>query len=226
MVEGADAARCDHRHRHRIGNRAGEREVIAVLGAVAVHAGDEQFARAQFGKAHRMGKRIDPGRGASAMGEDFPPPLCDAARVDAADRALAAETVGDVGDKFGARHRGAVHRDLVGAREEQRARIVGAAHAAADGQRHEADFGGACDHIEQRAAPLVARRNVEEAKLVGARRVIGARGFDRIAGVAQVDEIDALHDAAVGNVEAGDDADADGHACPAAIASARSRRPS
>ena len=33
------------------------------------------------------------------------------------------------------------------------------------------------------------------------------RALDRIAGVAQVDEIDALDDAAVLDVEAGDDAD-------------------
>ena len=44
-------------------------------------------------------------------------------------------------------------------------------------------------------------------QLVGARRVIGDRRLDRVAGVAQVDEIDALDDAAVLDVEAGNDAD-------------------
>ena len=146
------------------------------------------------------------------MGENFPATIGHAPRVDAADRALAAEAVGDVGDQFGARDRGAVHRDLVGAREQQRARIVGAAHPAADGERHEADFGGAADHVEQRAATLMAGADVEEAQLVGARGVIGARRLDRVARVAQVDEVDALDDAAVGDVEAGDDTDADGHA--------------
>ena len=46
-----------------------------------------------------------------------------------------------------------------------------------------------------------------KAQLVGARRVIGDRRLDRIAGVAQVDEVDALDDAAVLDVEAGNDAD-------------------
>src|SRR3546814_564374 len=64
---------------------------------------------------------------------------------------------------------------------------------------------------------LVTRRNVEETKLVGARRVIGARGLDRVAGVAQVDEVDALDDAPVGDVEAGDDANADGHLLPSRL---------
>ena len=50
----------------------------------------------------------------------------------------------------------------------------------------------------------VMSRNVE---LVGAGGVIGDRRLDRIAGVAQVDELDALDDTAVLDVEAGNDAD-------------------
>ncbi len=38
------------------------------------------------------------------------------------------------------------------------------------------------------------------------RRVIGPCGIHRVAGIAQVDEIDALYDAAIGHVQAGDDA--------------------
>jgi hypothetical protein len=38
----------------------------------------------------------------------------------------------------------------------------------------------------------VARRDVEEGQLIRAGGVIGNRRLDRIAGVAQVDEIDAL----------------------------------
>jgi hypothetical protein len=49
--------------------------------------------------------------------------------------------------------------------------------------------------------------NVEEAQLVGAGGVIGDRRLDRIACVAQVDEIDALDDPSVFHVETGDDAD-------------------
>ena len=41
--------------------------------------------------------------------------------------------------------------------------------------------------------------------------VVGDGALDRIAGVAQVDEIDALDDAAVLDVEAGDDAGFEGH---------------
>ena len=85
------------------------------------------------------------------------------------------------------------------------------AHAAADGERHEAGLRGARHHVEDGVAVLVARRDVEEGQFVGAGRVIGDRGFDRIARVAQVDEVDALDDAAVLHVEAGNDADLERH---------------
>ena len=101
---------------------------------------------------------------------------------------------------------GRIDRGLVGAGEQQVADVVERAHAAADRQRHEADFGGAAHDVDQRAAVLVAGGDVEEAQFVGAGLVVGDGAFDRIAGVAQVDEIDALDDAAVLDVEAGDDA--------------------
>ena len=106
------------------------------------------------------------------------------------------------------------------------------AHAAADGQRHEALLGGAGDDVEDRLAVFGRGGDVEEAELVGAGRVIGLGRLDRIAGVDQVDEVDALDDAAVLDVETGDDAGFEGHAAAfrsaskIASASAGSMRPS
>ncbi len=75
--------------------------------------------------------------------------------------------------------------------------------------------------VEQNAAVLMTRGDVEEAKLVGAGGVIGDGAFDRIAGVAQVDEIDALDDAAFLHVETGNDA---GFQHQALLIVARARR--
>jgi hypothetical protein len=60
----------------------------------------------------------------------------------------------------------------------------------------------------------VARGDVEKAQLVRAGRVVGDRGFDRIAGVAQVDEIDTFDHPAVFHVETGNDADLEHAAGP------------
>src|SRR3546814_19808838 len=118
MVEGADAAARDDRDADRIRDRAGEREVVAVLRAVAVHRGDEQFAGAEGGEADGVFARVDAGRFAAAVGEDFPArrPIAfwfDAARVDAADRELAADSIGDGGEAAGAADRGHGNRRLL-----------------------------------------------------------------------------------------------------------------
>ena len=107
--------------------------------------------------------------------------------------------------------RGRIDRGLVGAGEQKIADVVGGADAAADRQRHEADLGRAPDDIEQDAAILVARRDVEEAQFVRARLVVSDRALDRVAGVAQIDEIDALDDPAVLDVETGYDPGLEGH---------------
>ncbi len=132
--------------------------------------------------------------------------------VDGDDDALVAELVGRLGDEGRVVHRGGVDRHLVGAGQQQLADVGHGAHAAADGQRHEALLGGASDDVEDGVAVLVTGGDVEEAELVGAGRVIGLGRLDRIAGIDQVDEIDALDDAAVLDVEAGDDAGLEGHA--------------
>jgi hypothetical protein len=57
----------------------------------------------------------------------------------------------------------------------------------------------------------VAGSDVEEAQFVRTREIVGAGLFDRIARILEVDEVDALDHAAIGDIETGDDADADGH---------------
>ena len=84
------------------------------------------------------------------------------------------------------------------------------------------------DDVVERAAAFVAGGDVEEAQLVGAGLVIGLRRLNRIARIDQVDEVDALDDAPVLDVEAGNDADLQGHRAAASRASAAfgSRLPS
>ena len=67
-------------------------------------------------------------------------------------------------------------------------------------------LGGARRDVEHRRALLVGRGDVEEDELVGARLVVDGGQLDRIAGVAQVHEVDAFDDAPLVDVEARDDA--------------------
>jgi len=52
----------------------------------------------------------------------------------------------------------------------------------------------------------MAGGDVEEGKFIGTGGVIDRRLLDRVTGIAQIDEVDAFDDAAVLDVQAGDDA--------------------
>ena len=154
---------------------------------------------------------IEAGGLAAAVGEDLPARrlarLRHALGVDGDDDALGAKFVGPLGHELTAVHGGGIDRHLVGAGVQQFADVFDRAHAAADRKRHEAALRGALDDVEDGVAVLVAGGDVEKAQLVGAGRVISGGRLDGIAGIHQVDEVDALDDAAVLDVEAGDDAD-------------------
>ena len=79
------------------------------------------------------------------------------------------------------------------------------AHAATHGQRDERPARRPLDDVEQRAAPFRRGGDVEEHELVGALARVALGELGRIALVDEVDEARALHDAAIGDVEAGDD---------------------
>src|SRR5207244_5536558 len=80
------------------------------------------------------------------------------------------------------------------------------ADAAAHGQRDENLASGARHHFGHDGAGVAGCDDVQEDQFVGAIAVVAAGEFDRVAGIAQVDEVDALDDAASGDVETGDDA--------------------
>ena len=140
---------------------------------------------------------VDPRCAAPAVGEDFPASLGCALGVNGDDDALRAEFFRRFANEAGIGHGGGIDRDLVGAGEQQIADVVQRAHAAAHSQRHEAGFRRALHDVEQNAAVFMACGDVEKAEFVGAGGVIGDGAFDRIAGVAQIDEIDAFDDASV-----------------------------
>ena len=172
-------------HGNRAGDGAGESEIETAFGAVAIHRRQKNFAGAERHHFLRIGKGIEAGRLASAMGEDFPFAGGRLFGVDRHDNTLAAEFSRRLADDLAVGHGGGHDRHLVGAGKQQRPYVVERAHAAADGERHEAGFRRALDNIEDDRAVLMAGGDVEKTKLVGARRVVGDRALDRIAGVAQ-----------------------------------------
>src|SRR4029077_7819349 len=99
-----------------------------------------------------------------------------------------------------------VDTHLVGAGIEQPSYVLHRAHATAHGQGNEDLRGNRLDDVQDDAAIVRARGDVQKTQLVRPLLVVAARDLDRISRVAQADEIDSLDHAAAGNVEARDDA--------------------
>ena len=116
--------------------------------------------------------------------------------VDGHDDALRAVAAGSVRHQLRILHGGGVDADLVGAGIQQAAHVVDRAHAAADGQRDEHLRGHRLDDVQDQVALVRTGGDVEKGEFVGALLVVAARDFDRVAGVAQADEVDALDHAA------------------------------
>src|SRR5207244_8257827 len=60
-------------------------------------------------------------------------------------------------------------------------------------------------HVRHDGALVAGCGDVEKDHFVGALLIVAVSELDRIAGVAQVDEVDALHNATAGDIETGDD---------------------
>jgi hypothetical protein len=200
----------DHRNAQRIADGAGHAQVEAVLHAVLVHAGQQDLAGTQAFHLLRPLHRIQPGRLAPAVGEDLPARRFtragDLLGVDGDDDALRTETVRRLADELRVEHRGGVDRDLVGTGVEQVADVLHGAHATAHGQRDEHLAGHALDGMQGGVAAIDAGGDVEKGDLVGTLLVVATGDFHRVAGIADVLELDALDHPAVVHVQARDDA--------------------
>jgi len=213
VLERPHPAGGDHRDVDGAGHGTRELEVVAVAGSVAVHAGEHELAGAELGGAHRPRQGVDPCGRTPAVHVDLPrrrPALHPAPRnalgVDGDDDALRPETLGAAPHQLGVLHGGGVHGHLVGAGREDQAHVVHAAQPAADRERDEHLFRAARRQLGDDLAPLVRRRDVEKHELVRPLGVVARGELDRIAGVAQADEVHPLDHAPVAHVEARDDA--------------------
>ena len=208
VLELAHAAAGDDGDVHRARHRAGERAVETVLAAVAVHAGQQDLARAATRRLDRPFHGVDAGCGAAAVHVDLP--LVGVAghllRVDGAQDGLRAERRGGVGDELRVVHRRAVDRHLVGAGGDHAADVGDAAETAAHAVRQMQLRAGAACKVDRGLALVAGGGDVKEDHLVGALFVVALRQLDGVARIAQVHEVDPLHHTAVLHVHAGDHA--------------------
>ena len=92
------------------------------LGAIAVHRGQQNLARAAFGNQRGKGHRINTSGFASAVGEQLPFAGGYGFGIDGAYDALAAKLIGGLGHHIGVGHGGRIEADLVGSGQQHGAR--------------------------------------------------------------------------------------------------------
>ena len=205
VLDLADAAARDNGNVHcaRHGSREGAVEPVAA--AVAVHAREQDLARAAPRRLLRPLDGVDSRCLAAAVDIDLPlvGVVCPLLRVDRTEDRLRAERSRCLRDELGVRNSGRVHRHLVGARRDHLADIGDASKPAADAIGQVQLLGCAAGKLDGGGAVVARRRDVEEYDLVGALLVIALRKFDRVARVAQVHEVHSLDDAPVLYVHAG-----------------------
>ena len=215
VVEAADPPRGDERDPDRVGDGPGEGEVEAVPGPVPVHAGEQDLPRPEGFHPRAPLDRVEAGRAPPAVGVDLPPRLRRALaplpRVDRDHDALGADLARRVGDEARVRDRRGVDGDLVRPRVEEPADVPDLADPAPHGEGDEDLARHRLDHVDQGVAFAGGGGDVEEGELVRPLLVVAPRGLDRVAGVHDVDEADALHHPPGVHVEARDDARGEPH---------------
>jgi hypothetical protein len=129
-----------------------------------------------------------------------------AAGIDGDDDGLCAEATADCIDEHWISESSGVDAYLVSARFKDLGGILGRANAAAYAEWNEELASGAANGVEQSGAAFVGCSDVKEDDFVSAfaRVARGLRGG--IAGVDDIDELNAFDDAAGVDIEAGDDA--------------------
>src|SRR5690554_1987997 len=126
--------------------------------------------------------------------------------IDSHDNALATESFRCFFHEFRVEDRCGVDRHLICTGIQQLADVIYGAYATAHGQRDKHFRCHTLDGLISGVAAFTAGRDIQEGDFVCALFVVAARHFNRIAGIADVHEVDALDHAAFVDVQAGDDA--------------------
>src|SRR3984957_10207240 len=223
----AGAAAGDHRHGDLGPDGRDQLQGEPAPGAVGVHGVQQDLAHAELGGPADPLDGVDAGALPAAVGRHLEsggsggtvpqiggsrgsPPWASTAHVGGQHDALGPEPERGLGEQLGAGDGRGVQRHLVRAGPQQPVHVVDAAHAAADRERDEDLLGGPADHVVHGVPAVAGRGDVEEHQLVGAVPVVGRGQLDRVPGIAQVTEVDALDHPAVIDVQARDDPDGDG----------------
>lgn len=208
VIKGADSPTGDDRNADRVDDGTGELGIKTAARSVTVHGGEHDLTGAVAGCAHGPLDRIDARRRSPSVHPDLEParrgPRA-AFGVYCHDEALCTELRGDFLQDFWPLDRRCVYSDLVGSNTKKFPGVFDRANASADGERYEQFFRGPSGHVDGGVSSIRRRGDVEEDDLVGSLTVVAGGEFYRVAGITDVDKVDAFDHPAVVYIEARDD---------------------
>src|SRR5690606_16581776 len=210
ILQSTDSARGNDGHRDGIGHGTSQLKVKSGLGAVAIHAGQQQFAGTVFGHFRGPFHHIQPGPATSAVGKDFPAGSLiagtDTTRIDGDNHALLAMMVTGCTYQIRVADGSTVDGNLVRTGIEQALDISHFANTATDRQRDEDLAGHLFDDGQNQIAVIRGGGNVQESQLVGTLIVVFAGDLDRITCIDQIHKVDPLDHPTGGDIQTGDNA--------------------
>src|SRR5262245_66648293 len=101
---------------------------------------------------------------------------------------------------------GRIDRDFVGPSPQEFANFVGAVNASANCQRHKDALRGTVDYINDDLALFMRGGNVEKDEFIGTLPVIELGCLHRVAGITEIEEVDALHNPTIFDIKTGNNA--------------------
>src|SRR5260370_42212257 len=113
MLVAARSARCNHGDGHRLRDRADERDIITLQGAVAVDRGDQDLAGTTTLRLASQLHRSDPGGARTGVRAHLELTMVAAAHIDRHHYALGPEAIGDGADDLRIENGPGSHRHLV-----------------------------------------------------------------------------------------------------------------
>jgi len=172
---------------------------------ITVDRGQEDLPGTAASRLARPLDRLPRGARPSAVGKHLVPAV-HSLRVDGGHHCLRSVATSQGRQNLGVFERGSVECDLVGAGVERGRGVVFSPYPAADGEGDEEFRRHLSQRLAHRAPPLNRGGHVEDHELVDPFRVVTACQRGGIAGVRQSLELHAFDDAAVADIETGDEA--------------------
>ncbi len=205
-------ARGDHRNAQFTAECASDRLLETGAGAVAIDAGQQQFAGTATDHFARPFLRIAAAVLTAAVAHHL---LClrPGTEVDGDDDALRAEVTAGFIDQRRLPQCCRIDRDLVSAGFQQGSDIGNAAHTTADRERNGQRFRNPAHDAACCITAFRTGADVEQHQFIGAFLFIALGQCNRIAEILQVHKLHAFDDPAIVHVEAGNDTFQDSHCC-------------